>query len=719
VIAGGVAAVLDAIATHGPALLLGVTCVLAVGCVAVAAARTVAQRQRFGAATARGLAVYLLLAAVPLPRWWNGTVASAAAVAETAAPPAVLPAAVRTGQLRDALALLAAGSPALPSPGSAAPAAADAPVPLAVPANVLPGARAARGVAVSTLLAAAWLLGAVLMLLRVAGGWVRLCALLARCRTWADAPQVGLPRGARVLVSSHPLRPFCAGVLRPVVVVPAGLLARVRRDEALAVLRHEAAHVRNGDTRLHLLLALLGTVLFFHPLFWWLCRQVRFCGELLADDVAAGADGRHRYARALLDLVERAQPPVAAVATVPVFHRTSEFYRRIHMLLQQKAPLTTITSRRRRAAHALATLALVGLAAGTFGVPAAAQDPGGRALRKENAELRETIDTLRAELASLRAQIAELGARANEPAGLPALGDLGPSTNDPDLSKRLAEIMHQVQRAQPGTPAATTLETLLGERAGRAAPSFDDLLAQPTPARPGALAPSGTAPAQPPATMPAPGQPPSPPFLPVRRAAPGTGAVDTPPLPADAAPAPAAPVPLLGEIPVIAHLFQRRDAVSQPAPASELPPETPPTALELTADPTNGLALGLATTQPNPLLQPHGGTTANALAELTSRYVDLQAEVELAQVEAEESKRMAENGLHPQREARRAAAHLRSCERKLAIARQLIDGEIAATEGELAWIDARRKDASPTEQLQLQVEAARAKTRVAALRAVK
>jgi hypothetical protein len=75
--------------------------------------------------------------------------------------------------------------------------------------------------------------------------------------------------------------------------------------------------------------------------------------------------------------------------------------------------------------------------------------------------------------------------------------------------------------------------------------------------------------------------------------------------------------------------------------------------------------------------------------------------------------------LLPQREALRAAVTLRALERKLVICEQLIDGEISATESELAWYERRREECSPTEALQLDVLRRRAETRLRALQAVK
>src|SRR5262249_37394236 len=147
------------------------------------------------------------------------------------------------------------------------------------------------------------------------------------------------------------------GVVAPVIVLPRELADRQRLPQALAVLGHEAAHLRARDTAVQLLFALLAVPMFCHPLFWWLRARVRFCAEVLADAAAAGG-GVHAYVRELLDLAEHA-PPLLPQGGIAIFHRPSDFYRRIQMLLQREGPLSPSPSRARTLAQLAFTCALV------------------------------------------------------------------------------------------------------------------------------------------------------------------------------------------------------------------------------------------------------------------------------------------------------------------------------------------------------------------------
>jgi len=107
--------------------------------------------------------------------------------------------------------------------------------------------------------------------------------------------------GRRLVESADILTPVAAGVLRPIVILPAGWRAwtpAVRRT----VLGHEFAHLRRGDTRISALTRLAQCVFWFHPLAWWLSRTISDLAELSCD--AAALDRLHNpgaYSRVLLD----------------------------------------------------------------------------------------------------------------------------------------------------------------------------------------------------------------------------------------------------------------------------------------------------------------------------------------------------------------------------------------------------------------------------------
>jgi len=395
----------DWLVASGPALALGSAIVLAIGVLFVVVARDPAARRRAGGLALWATAGYFALALLPLPRWslprWSLPRASAPEPASTpatvedaalAAPPdlqallaALPPASPRTAPSASGAANVRNGLDAAP----AAPAAAtESPAPTAVPfAAALPIAFAA-GAALS----AFWLLLGVLRLHRIVARSTPAPAALVRAAR--------LPPTIDVRIATLPVRPFCCGLLRPRIVLPPDLARPT--PAALAVLRHEWAHLRAGDVRLQAVMALLQPLLFWQPLFWWLRRQVRFCSELLADAEAAQT-GVHDYVRAMLDLFATPTPRLAAPLASTVFHRPSEFYRRLHMLLARERPLSASPSRWLRALHGAGAAGVTVACALALGArPLAAQEPA-QDPASELRVLRDLVADLRKEIADLRA----------------------------------------------------------------------------------------------------------------------------------------------------------------------------------------------------------------------------------------------------------------------------------------------------------------------------
>jgi hypothetical protein len=111
-------------------------------------------------------------------------------------------------------------------------------------------------------------------------------------------------------VVRHPhLGPMVAGLWRPRIVVPEGMLAEEREEALHCAMRHEVAHLRRRD---HWLSAALDAlVVLAWPVLpvWIAASRVRQLVELACDeDALAGADAseRRRYGHVLLDLAEHA-----------------------------------------------------------------------------------------------------------------------------------------------------------------------------------------------------------------------------------------------------------------------------------------------------------------------------------------------------------------------------------------------------------------------------
>lgn len=91
--------------------------------------------------------------------------------------------------------------------------------------------------------------------------------------------------GGLTMMSSPSLfEPGVVGILRPVLLVPEGLIDRLTPAQLDAILAHERAHVRAHDNFFGMLHMAVEAIFWFHPVVWWIERRMidereRACDE--------------------------------------------------------------------------------------------------------------------------------------------------------------------------------------------------------------------------------------------------------------------------------------------------------------------------------------------------------------------------------------------------------------------------------------------------------
>jgi beta-lactamase regulating signal transducer with metallopeptidase domain len=159
-----------------------------------------------------------------------------------------------------------------------------------------------------------WLAGVLLLSVRLVVAYLGVERLKRATRT-VDATVVGrvkllahrfgIDRSVRVFESTLVRVPTVVGCLRPVILLPASVIAGLDPAYLDAVLAHELAHVRRHDYLVNVLQSLVETLLFYHPAVWWCSRQIRIEREHCCDDMVVEAGGnRVAYAAALAQLEE-------------------------------------------------------------------------------------------------------------------------------------------------------------------------------------------------------------------------------------------------------------------------------------------------------------------------------------------------------------------------------------------------------------------------------
>jgi bla regulator protein BlaR1 len=139
---------------------------------------------------------------------------------------------------------------------------------------------------VSAVLFVIWACGVVFVVF----SWlVRWRHVRAAVRAAAPSPLAGMP--VKVISSPVPLEPGVFGILRPVLLLPDGILERLTRAQLEAILKHELCHVRRRDNLAAAVHMTVEALFWFHPLVWWIGSRLmeereRACDEEVLRDAA-------------------------------------------------------------------------------------------------------------------------------------------------------------------------------------------------------------------------------------------------------------------------------------------------------------------------------------------------------------------------------------------------------------------------------------------------
>ncbi|NOJ93849.1 biotin transporter BioY [Corallococcus coralloides] len=146
------------------------------------------------------------------------------------------------------------------------------------------------------------------------------------------ANEAGLRRPPTLLVSDEVVSPLAAGLVSPVIVLPAKALRDLPEDSLRMALAHEIAHLRRGDLWLGWVPALAETVLFFHPLARQAAREYALAREEACDAEALRLTGAEPadYGE-LLIAFGITRPPGSAAALGASAHLHA-LHRRLRML---------------------------------------------------------------------------------------------------------------------------------------------------------------------------------------------------------------------------------------------------------------------------------------------------------------------------------------------------------------------------------------------------
>jgi len=122
--------------------------------------------------------------------------------------------------------------------------------------------------------------------------------------------------------------PSVIGILKPVILIPIGMLAQLPEEQVEAILLHELAHIRRQDFLVNLLQHFAETIFFFNPAVLWVSTLLREEREHCCDEMAVAAmNHKSSYLNALLHFQELNLSGASYAAAFPGTHRGQLLYR--------------------------------------------------------------------------------------------------------------------------------------------------------------------------------------------------------------------------------------------------------------------------------------------------------------------------------------------------------------------------------------------------------
>lgn len=124
-------------------------------------------------------------------------------------------------------------------------------------------------------------------------------------RVKALALQFGITQVVQIVQSGIVKVPMVVGHLKPLILVPIGLINGLSEKEVEAIICHELAHIKRRDYLINILQSLMEIVFFFNPAVLWLSKLIREERESCCDDMTiSSTHDKVNYISALISCQE-------------------------------------------------------------------------------------------------------------------------------------------------------------------------------------------------------------------------------------------------------------------------------------------------------------------------------------------------------------------------------------------------------------------------------
>lgn len=172
-----------------------------------------------------------------------------------------------------------------------------------------------------------WFFGAILFLFRLVNSLSELRTMRKSSAEPTDfqlekmlyrlSGKLGIDKIPTLRITQVGQSPVTFGFLKPIILIPAGLILHLSSAQLEAIIAHELAHVKRNDYLANLLQSGLEVIFFYHPCYWWMSQTVKELRENAADDlvIQAGVSPKElAYALAEVLNFAKQNPPELALA---------------------------------------------------------------------------------------------------------------------------------------------------------------------------------------------------------------------------------------------------------------------------------------------------------------------------------------------------------------------------------------------------------------------
>ncbi len=168
-----------------------------------------------------------------------------------------------------------------------------------------------------------WCVGAILFSLRIIAGWLYVNTLRRKAGTldasWQHyiqtlAAQLQVNRLVQVAESGLVQAPVVLGYLKPIILLPIGMIGGLTTEQVETILIHELVHIRRHDYIINLVQSFIEAIFFFNPCVWFISQQIRNEREHCCDDAVVSVKGSPKhyiYALAMLEEVRLSKAGLA------------------------------------------------------------------------------------------------------------------------------------------------------------------------------------------------------------------------------------------------------------------------------------------------------------------------------------------------------------------------------------------------------------------------